>query len=218
MKNRIACTTLLFCFVFGMVLPAVAEENLARQVLAETNLARTEPGKYADFLRGSRSHYDGKIYRLPGVDTFVKTHEGVAAVDEAIEVLSRQKPLPALDWSQGLAAAAAELVREQSKSGRTGHVGAQTGKMQERIERHGTILQGVIGENIAYGPSDPRILVMQLIIDDGVPDRGHRKNMYNSQFDIAGVACGPHPDFGTMCVINFAKGFREKEAIDRKMH
>jgi uncharacterized protein YkwD len=82
--------------------------------------------------------------------------------------------------------------------------------MQERIERHGTVLQGVIGENIAYGPSDPRRLVMQLIIDDGVPDRGHRKNLYNSKFNSAGVACGPHPDFGTMCVINFAKGFLER--------
>ncbi|MGB3222580.1 MAG: CAP domain-containing protein [Desulforhopalus sp.] len=208
MKKRITRMILLLCFVFGMVLPVAAEENLARQVLVETNLARTEPGKYADFIRESRSHYDGKIYRLPGVDTFVKTHEGVAALDEAIEFLSRQKPLPALDWSQGLAAAAAELVRKQSKSGNTGHGGEQTGTMQERIERHGTILQGVIGENIAYGPSDPRRMVMQLIIDDGVPDRGHRKNMYNSQFDSAGIACGPHPDFGTMCVINFAKGFR----------
>lgn len=209
MKNRMACMILLFCFVFGMVLPVAAEENLARQVLAETNLARTEPGRYADFLRESRSYYDGKIYQLPGDDTLIKTHEGVAALDEAIEVLSRQKPLPAFDWSQGLAAAAAELVREQSKSGRTGHGGKQTGTMQERIERHGTILQGVIGENIAYGPSAPRRMVMQLIIDDGVPDRGHRKNMYNTQFDSAGVACGPHPDYGTMCVINFAKGFRE---------
>jgi uncharacterized protein YkwD len=209
MKNRMACMILLLCLAFGMVLPAAAEENLARQVLAETNLARTEPGKYADFLRESRSHYDGKIYRLPGIDTFIKTHEGVAALDEAIEFLSRRKPLPTLDWSQGLAAAAAELVREQSKSGSTGHVGEQTGEMQERIERHGTMLQGVIGENIAYGPSDPRRLVMQFIIDDGVPDRGHRENLYNSQFNSAGVACGPHPDFGTMCVINFAKGFRE---------
>jgi uncharacterized protein YkwD len=201
---------LFFCFVLGIVLPAAAEENLARQVLAEINLARTEPGKYADFLREFRSHYDGKIYRLPGSDTFIKTHEGGAAVNEAIEVLSRQKSLPALDWSQGLAAAAAELVRAQSKSGSTGHVGEQTGTMQERIERHGTVLQGVIGENIAYGPSDPRRLVMQLIIDDGVPDRGHRKNLYNSKFNSAGVACGPHPDFGTMCVINFAKGFLER--------
>lgn len=200
---------LLFCFVFGMVLPGAAEENLARQVLAETNLARTEPGKYADFIRESRNYYDGKIYRLPGEDTLIKTHEGVSALDEAIEFLGHQKPLPALDWSQGLAAAAAELVREQSRTGRTGHVGKQTGKMQERIERHGTILQGIMGENIAYGPSDPRRLVMQLIIDDGVPDRGHRKTMYNAQFESAGVACGPHPDFGTMCVMNFAKGFRE---------
>jgi uncharacterized protein YkwD len=200
---------LSLCLVFGMVLPAAAEENLARQVLAEINLARTEPGKYAEFLREFRSHYDGKIYRLPGADTNIKTHEGIAALDQAIEFLSRQRPLRKLDWSRGLAAAAAELVREQSKSGATGHIGEQAGKMQERIERHGTVLQGVIGENITYGPSDPRRLVMQFIIDDGVTDRGHRKNLYISQFKSAGIACGPHPEFGTMCVVDFAKGFRE---------
>jgi uncharacterized protein YkwD len=80
--------------------------------------------------------------------------------------------------------------------------------MRERIERHGK-WKMLIGENIGYGHNNPRNLVMQLIIDDGVSNRGHRKNTFNTSFNNAGVACGPHPRFESMCVIDFAGGFIE---------
>lgn len=210
MKNRIECCLLaIFLFVSSFI-PADASDNLAGQVLAEINLARTDPGTYADFLRESRIHFEGKLYRMPGTNTFIETQEGIAALDEAIEFLAHQQALSPLSWSAGLAGAAAELVREQGKTSSTGHRGEQSGGMQTRIERHGTIGQGRIGENIVYGFEDPRRMVMQLIIDDGVPDRGHRKNLYNPHFDSAGIACGPHPDFESMCVIDFAVGFKSK--------
>ncbi|KJR98991.1 MAG: serine protease [Desulfobulbaceae bacterium BRH_c16a] len=210
MKNLLERILIIVSLILSFSIPAAAADDLARKVLAEINLARTEPGSYAGFLRESRSRYEGKLYRMPDSDTFLETQEGVAALDEAIKFLAHQKPLTPLDWSAGLAAAAAELAREQGKTSSTGHIGAQSGGMQARLERHGTVLQGRIGENIAYGPEDPRRMVMQLIIDDGVPDRGHRKNLYNAHFDSAGIACGPHPDFGNMCVIDFAKGFMSK--------
>jgi uncharacterized protein YkwD len=47
-------------------------------------------------------------------------------------------------------------------------------------------------------------VVMNLIIDDGVPDRGHRKNIFSRAFATAGAACGPHSRFGNVCVIDFA--------------
>ncbi len=66
----------------------------------------------------------------------------------------------------------------------------------------------MIGESIYYGPGSARFVVMELIIDDGVADRGHRKSLFNPAFRAAGVACGPHPRFRSMCAIDFAAKFR----------
>ena len=195
--------------LFVVVVPAAAmDQGLAKQVLTEINLARSAPRSYAGFLREFLSFYRGKYYQLPGSTIRMLTSEGGRAVDEAIRFLSQQSPLPPLNWSDGLAASAGELAAEQGRSGGTGHNGSQSHGMRERIERHGE-WQREIAENIGYGPKEARDMVMQLIIDDGVPSRGHRKNIFATAFHTAGVACGPHPRFGSMCVIDFAGGFRE---------
>jgi uncharacterized protein YkwD len=197
-------------FVFLALLPPAfaMDQDLAKQVLSEINLARSQPHTYAVFLREFRSLFHGKYYLLPGSNVRMQTNEGVRVVDEAIQFLSRQRPLPPLAWSAGLAEAAAELAKEQGNSGGTGHIGAKSHGMQERIERHGK-WERQIAENIGYGPQDARNMVILLIIDDGVPDRGHRKNTFSAAFDTAGSFCGPHPRFGSVCVIDFAGGFRE---------
>ena len=186
------------------------DHNQAAQVLGEINLARTAPYTYANYLREFRKRFRGDYFLLPGSATRMQTREGVQAVDEAIRYLSRLKPLPPLTWSDGLAAAAAELAEEQGRSGATGHIGLKSRGMRGRIDRHGKWSRQ-IAENIGYGPTEARTMVMQLIIDDGVPDRGHRKNTFNTAFRTAGVAYGPHPVFGGMCVIDFADAFREQK-------
>jgi uncharacterized protein YkwD len=209
MNGRIACILTIFSLFAVLVGQAAAlEENSASQVLAEINLARTEPLKYVGFLREFRSRFQGKSYQIPGTTDLIQTSEGAAAVDEAIRFLSRRKPLPPLTWSAGLAAAAAELIAAQGGSGVTGHGGLQTSGMQRRIERHGKWKRR-IGENIAYSLDDPRSMVIQMLIDDGIPGRGHRKNLFDPVFTSAGVSCGPHLHFGRMCVIDFSGGFKE---------
>ena len=78
--------------------------------------------------------------------------------------------------------------------------------MRNRVERYGQ-WQSTIAENIAYGAKTARQIVVYLLIDDGVRDRGHRKNMLNPGFRMVGVATGTHPEYGIMSVMNFAGGF-----------
>ena len=200
---------LTICLLLVLAAPATAlDKKFSAKVLSEINLARSQPHTYAQFLREFRDRFQGDFYLQPGIASPVQTSEGVKAVDEAITFLSRQKPLPPLAWSNGLAAAADELAEEQGRSGEIGHVGKRSQGMQERIERHGK-WENHIAENIGYGPDDPRNMVMQLIISDGVTNRGHRTNTFSMALNTAGVSCGPHPDYDSMCVIDFAGGFRE---------
>jgi len=193
------------CLLALFVAPAAAlEEILPGQVLDEINLARTKPLKYVQFLSELRKQFDGNSYLVPGTGIAVETTEGIAALDEAIDFFADRKPLPPLAWSAELAASAADLVREQGKSGVIGHVGRRSGGLSARTKRHG-MRQNSIGENIAYGPNSPRAMVIDLIIDDGVPNRGHRKNLFNPTFTKAGISCGVHPLYETMCAIDFSK-------------
>jgi uncharacterized protein YkwD len=199
-----------FIFALFLLLTGVgvssAQSSLERGVIEEMNLARTNPRNYADYLKEYRKLYKGNYIYLPGSNVRIATAEGVSAVNEAIRFLLRQKPIAPLQPSTGLAEAAADLVEDQSSSGDTGHNGRVSGSMDSRIDRHGR-WQGSIGENISYGYDDARLVVIQLIVDDAVRGRGHRKNIFDPSFRRAGAACGSHREFGAMCVIDYAGGF-----------
>jgi len=50
---------------------------------------------------------------------------------------------------------------------------------------------------------------MALIIDDGVRGRGHRRNIFNRNYNTAGAAYRPHARYGSVCSIDFASGYAE---------
>ena len=175
-------------------------------VLAEMNFARTQPQAYARELRDAS--YDRDRGRGdPGFG-----YEDPYALDEAIDFLERQAPLPPLRADRRLAAAARAHTAVQSVRGDVGH-GAQGG-LGRRLNRQG-VYAGLSAENISYGYASPRDVVRQLIVDSGVAGRGHRNNIFGRAFQVAGVACGRHPIFGSMCVIDFAGAVMERGADDR---
>jgi uncharacterized protein YkwD len=178
-----------------------AESDAA--LLDEINFARTHPQDYArrlqlqpvsDWERGLAEPYDP------------------AAFAEAVAFLQRQQPLPPLSPDDNLAAAAREHVEAQGPAGEIGHDGPGGEPFDLRLRRHG--VEGVLeGENIAYGPVRPADVVRELIIDSGVPSRGHRRNIFHPAFATAGAICGPHRDYGVMCVIDFAGAAQPAIAI-----
>nr|MDQ3816913.1 hypothetical protein [Acidobacteriota bacterium] len=70
--------------------------QLEKEIIDEMNLARAEPQVYAGFVEEYKKYYDGNRLQIPGRKKSLVTTEGVAAVDEAINFLRNQKPLPPL--------------------------------------------------------------------------------------------------------------------------
>jgi len=49
--------------------------------------------------------------------------------------------------------------------------------------------------------------MVQLYIDDGVADRGHRINMLNPELKLTGMAYCEHASYGGMMAVTYAKSF-----------
>ena len=187
--------------------------RLETDVLRETNRARQDPRGYADLLERQLGHYDGNLLRIPG-QTPIRTEEGPRAVREAIRVLRGLQPIPALGYAPGLSRAARDHVRDQGRRGATGHRGTDGSSMSDRVSRHGQ-WDVSLSENIAYGPATGRDVVIGLIVDDGVPNRGHRLTIFDPTLRVAGVACGEHRTYRVMCVVNYAARFDERRTAAR---
>jgi uncharacterized protein YkwD len=202
-----------FVLLVVLALPAVASEEKEEggasgsAVIREMNLARQNPAVYATFMRELRSSMNGNTLVLPG-HTRIRTKEGTAAVDEAIRFLQNAQPLQALAVSRGMSRAAADHCADQAAGG-FGHEGRDRSHAGQRIARYGTFTGGW-GENISYGKASARDVVLALIIDDGLPARKHRKNIFNPSFNFAGAAFGRHARFGTVCSMDFAGGYAER--------
>lgn len=54
------------------------------------------------------------------------------------------------------------------------------------------------------------MVIVQLVADDNVPSRGHRKNIFNPDFHYGGVATGTHVSHGMCCVLDYASNIGEK--------
>jgi uncharacterized protein YkwD len=158
--------------------------RLDDDVLDEMNFARARPTEYARELRRE----------LRGSDD-------PAAVEEAIDFLERQASLPPLEPDRRVAAAARQHAQAQGARGDLGH--GPAGGLGRRLRDQG-VWAGLSAENISYGFDDARDVVRQMIVDSGVPGRGHRRNIFATGYQVAGAACGPHRAYRFMCVIDFA--------------
>lgn len=181
-----------------------------KDVVFEINKLRSDPGRYTTlYLVPKRGNYSGKLYRRPGqVD--IMTAEGVRGLDECISQLKKSKAFHPMLPSRGLSRAAADHAMDQAKTGSIGHAGQDGSTAAIRMNRYGTWEKTAV-ENISYGQDRAQEIVFQMLVDDGVPSRGHRRNLLQPAFRFIGLGLGTHPKYDHVCVINFAGEYAEKK-------
>lgn len=184
-------------------------DELEQQVIQELNKVRSNPKRYAEaYLEELRTDFNGKLFTYPGQVT-VRTQEGISPLNECIQVLKKTAPVPIIKSAEGLTRATEELLKDQQKHGGIGHIARNGSNPQKRIEKYGE-WDICLAEDITYGSFEARQIVIFLLIDDGVPDRSHRKNILNPCFRFAGVAYGAHPSYQSMCVIDYAGEYKTR--------
>jgi uncharacterized protein YkwD len=178
--------------------------DLEKEVVYEMNKVRTNPKLYAEYLRHERTFYtnDGSRVRKPGKIDMIST-EGFAAIDECIAALEEAQPAGILYPEEVLCKSARLLAKDQAKTGGIGHIGKNGSTMKQRVAKYGNDNR-YLAENCAYGSNEARDIVIQLLIDEGVPSRGHRNNIMNARYVHCGVAADKHPKYRHLCVIDYA--------------
>jgi uncharacterized protein YkwD len=175
----------------GAVCPAIAEPpfnplsgavDMEPQVLMAINFVRTHPAEYAQRLRGAPP---------------------TAATLEAIGELERRSPAPPLRFNPDLAASAVTHAEDQGRHDAFAHTGSDGSSAAERMHGRG-VYAGMLAEAMSAGEPTADEVVRQLIVDEGVPGRGHRKDLLDPFLSRAGVGCAPHPTWRVICVIDLA--------------
>jgi len=194
--------------------PSIDETEL----LAALNKARTNPKYYATYIKKMLNYYDksDRTFLFPNSKVKLATHEGRRAFDDAIKFLEKQSPVPELKLSRGMSLACRDLVADHGPRNMGAHVGSDRSTFGLRMMFYGS-WTGTCGENCGYGTTLGEHMIAKLLADDGVAERGHRKNIFNTEFTAVGVAAGPHLSYGKMCVMKFATAFQEssKERQDK---
>lgn len=132
---------------------------LELRVIEEMNKVRTQPRSYLPLLDNWKQRFSGNQVKL-SQQVFLRTIEGVNAVDEAIDFLQSTRPLSPLKLSLGMSQAARDHVRDQGETGNIGHIGGDNSTPFIRLNRYGR-WQLTAGENITYGVARADDIIMQ---------------------------------------------------------
>ena len=176
------------------------------------NEMRTNPKSFIPDLQAMLPRFNGNMYTRPGDPVLLATQEGAAAVQELIDFLGTASPLEPLEWDDNIAKASKDHINDMAASGATGHTGQDGSSPFDRMERY-TKLEGSSGENLSYGQDDPKGVIIQLAVDDGVQGRGHRKNIMNPAFVKHGCYTGDHSKYKRSTCLNYNGSFGKQSAV-----
>lgn len=160
-----------------------------KALLAEINTLRAKPASYIAAVE--------EEYAINA--NILAPREGILLLREVTQTLINTPPLQPLKSALPLILAAKDHVDYLNSHSRYGHRGLNGSLPHERVARYSFHRQAV-SENIGYGLKSARMLVVGLLLDDGIQNRGHRMNLLNPQNRSIGIGTAAHPMYPCVCV------------------
>ena len=179
------------------------EEDLVREI----NILRSNPKGYIQKMKKYISYFEGNLLKLPGSEASIETQEGVAAYNDAISYLSKQKPVEPLQPSKGLARIAKDFVAEIQKVN-PDDIGSID--LDKIIEKYGNFT-GDLARALDLGGETPEQVIVNLMASDGDPSREQRETLLNNNLKKVGIGFGRHEDFKYVTVIVSCTKFVNKK-------
>jgi len=159
-----------------------------------------EEEKVVLFMNMAR--HDGALFEETFLESYILENqvENTSYVRSLKRDLGKTAGLPVLVPEKDLTALAQKHAVRFGEEGRVGH-----GDLARRFAPLRGNPYMAWGENCSYGYSDAISIVINLLIDEGIRDVGHRKNILNPEFNSVGVAIRPHQTYRDNCVMDFGK-------------
>ena len=155
---------------------------------------------YINLLRSNPTQFKTDIL-IPFVESNAIQKE--KAYKSLLRELDKTPSLPLLKPHDKLYESAVFHAKDMGKTGKIGHKSSRGKSFEKRMQPLMSIFTGA-GENCHYGSNDALFIVIDLLIDKGIPGYGHRKNLLQPNFEFVGISIQPHKKYGVNCVQEFA--------------
>ena len=175
-----------------------AQELAKANTAQNTNLSEQEK---LVFLYCNLARLDGaKFARTYAAKYLTGNSSYVASLKRDLQQVKNR---PMLYPEKNLCATAAMHAIDMGTKGMTGHNSSDGTACFTRIGKYYKC--GNAAENCSYGYSDALDIVMQLLIDDGLPSVGHRVNILNATYNAMGTSIKIHKTYRYNCVQDFGE-------------
>ncbi len=162
--------------------------QVEKDVVFYTNLVRLDPKRFLETI----------------VPKYIESRnvENSSYLSSLKRDLRKTKKLSALELRDDLYEVAKGHAISSGKKGTIGH--------QNYSRRYKAVEATYIAnaENCDYGSNEAIDIVFSWLIDEGVSNLGHRKNLLDPEFNCAGVAVAPHKKYEVNAVMSL--GTRER--------
>jgi hypothetical protein len=188
------------------------------QRLLEWNLSELDTARDCDYLTDEEKMqfiFLNKVRTNPKL--FAKQYlihlvENGPSYKEIYEKLNYFPTSRALQPSKALFLAARDHALDLGENASTGHTSSNGEDLITRISKYSDNPK-YFGENCSFGAQDPLGIVIQMIVDDGYPSRGHRASILNEGFSQVGLSVKPHATYKWNCVQVFGSNIKDKQMI-----